>query len=346
MSSEKSGTSSSVSSERRKRSKKANKLSIALLGLFVVVSAGGALWYWTQVLVPEREKQEYEQETIRIEGELSAVVRQLTEWTTEAALDRYSKEISLLGTRDGVQKSFVEALAAKVDALKEARIQRMQRFQALLEEARGFPNDSSREAVLGFDDRILKALGEFEKKLGEELKQQWSIRRKEIASYAKSLNPGELTIRTDPSKATVYMDGKLLATTPFTVAQVRPGKHELVMKKEGYLDKAVSIRMEESGQVDLGIQELEAIVGSLRIKVKGGKSRDRIEIELEEFSETTTVGGLEVVQGYRYMTGREHSLKTIRIGEYVIRVTRNGSEVDRRNVVVEAGKTVELLVEL
>ncbi len=228
----------------------------------------------------------------------------------------------------------------------ELRAQRAERFRVLLEEAEEFPRNSSRDAILAFGDRVRKAMSAFERKRGQELKQQWSLRRKEIVESAANQVPGNLTIRTEPSKAEVYMDGKLLAITPFTVAQVRSGTHELLVRKSGYRDKKIPVVMERSESVDLGIQELEPIVGNVQIKVVGGKRKDKIEVEIEEFSESIKVGGLEVVQGYQYMEGREHVLKALRIGEYIVIVTRNGQQVARENFVVEEGKTSEVTIGL
>ncbi len=114
MSSEKTGTSSSVSKQRRERSRKSNKLSGILLGLFVVASIGGAIWYWTQIFVPDRNARGYEQETNRISKELSSGVQQLTEWSTDEVLKRYSDDIRIMGNREGAQLSLVESLLEKL----------------------------------------------------------------------------------------------------------------------------------------------------------------------------------------------------------------------------------------
>jgi len=349
MNNEELGSSGSVSRDRRRRSEKSSKLSGILFGMFVLALIAGGAWYWTQVLVPQQEaeaREEYDRETMRVSKDLSSKVRQLTEWNAEDVLDRYSNDIDRLALRERVQESLVGELAGKVDGLIIVRADRIRRFESLLEEIRELPLDSSSEKVMAYDERMKKARGEFEKSLGLKLNAVWSEHRKAIVASFPSQKPGELTIRTDPSKATVFMDGKLLATTPFTVGKVRPGDHMLLLKKPGYRDKSVSIVMEDSGEMDLGIQKMEAIVGDARIRVKGGKSKDRIEVEIEEFSEPSTVGGLEIVAGYQYFEGREHLVESLLIGQYTIIVSRNGDVVKREVFVVEEGKTNEVLVRL
>ena len=346
MSNDKLGTPGSVSRDRRRRAEKSGKSSGILLGLFVLALIGGGIWYWTQVYMPKQAEEKYSQETIRVSEKLSTSVSQLTEWNTEEVLNRYAKEIELLALRDGVQQSLVNGLAEKVEALTITRSDRMERYQALLQEARLFSEKSSRDDVLAFDERIRLAMSDFEKGLGRELKSEWSERRKAITASIINQEPGELTIRTDPSNAQVFMNGKRLATTPFTVGKVRAGEHTLLMKKPGYRDKRISIVMKESGNIDLGIQKLEAIVGKVQIRVKGGKSRDRIEVEIEEFSEPTTIGGLEIVAGYQYLEGREHLIESLLIGKYTIIVSRNDDVVAREVFVVEEAKTSDVSIKL
>ena len=346
MSNEESGTSGSVSRDRRRRSEKSSKSLGIFFGLLFVVLIGGGAWYWTQVYMPKQTEVEYRQKTIRVSEKLSTGVGQLSEWNTEEVLNRYAKEVESLRLRDGVQQSFVNGLAEKVETLKETRADRMKRYQALLQEARQFSKDSSRDEVLAFDERIRLAMSKFEKGLGRELKSEWSERRKGIAASIISQEPGELTIHTDPSKAQVFMDGKRLATTPFTVGKVRAGEHTLLVKKPGYRDKSISIVMEESGNIDLGIQKLEAIVGNIQIRVTGGRSKDRIEVEIEEFSEPSTVGGLEIVAGYQYFKGREHLVESLLIGKYTIIVSRNDDVVAREVFVVEEAKTSDVSIKL
>ena len=343
------GSSGSVSRERRRRSEKSSKLSGMFFGLFALALVGGGASYWTQILVPQQEREvraEFDRETVRVSKDLSVKIGQLTEWNTEEVLNRYSNEIARLELREGVQESLVNDLVDKVDTLKHARSDRVRRYEALLKEIQGLPLDSSNNVVLSYDESVRKARTEFEKSLGLKLNQEWLLRRKAIVASYSSQTPGELTIRTDPSKATVFMDGKLLATTPFTVGKVRPGEHMLLMKKPGYRDKSVSIVMEDSGEIDLGIQKMEAIFGDTRIRVKGGRSKDRIEVEIEELSEPTTVGGLEIVAGYQYFEGREHLVESLLIGKYTIIVSRNGDVVKREAFVVEEGKTNEILIGL
>lgn len=91
---------------------------------------------------------------------------------------------------------------------------------------------------------------------------------------------------------------------------------------------------------------LDPIVGGFGIIVSGGKSGDKIEIEIEEADESVSVGGLEVEQGYQYFEGREHQLDALQIGNYVLIVSVNGRIANETSFVVSEGKTQQALVEI
>ena len=96
----------------------------------------------------------------------------------------------------------------------------------------------------------------------------------------------------------------------------------------------------------MGTVILDTIVGGVRIIVSGGKSRDKIEIEIEEADESFSVGGLEVVQGYQHFEGREHQLDALRIGNYVLIVSVNGRIANETSFVVSEGETQQVLAEI
>ena len=337
----------SVSKQRREQSRKSGQALAFLFWLFIAAIAGSGTWYWTQVYVPNRTQTVYVHETVELAKTVSAGVRELTEWSTEETFIYYEKAVRELEEREGVQSSLIAELKEKVESLKAIRQERMERYEALLAEAKTFPVDSSRDVVLAFDERILKAQSEFEKGLGNELKRVWTSRRAEIVDKLQSPgSSGEVTVRTDPSDAEIYMDGKLLGNSPLRVGGVRAGTHEILVKKEAYREKLVSIEVEELEKLELSIQELEAITGRLEIRVTGGRAKDKIEVEIEERSDGSTVEGLELVQGYQYFEGREHTLKSLKIGPYVGVVIRNGVEAIREEFVVEEGKTTQVHLDL
>lgn len=346
MSSEKPVTVRSVSQQRRERSKSSGKKSGFLLTVILVISLGGATWYLTQVFLPDRSQRLYDEETVRVSEALSQRVSQLTEWSTEAVLDSSSEEIRLWASRDGVEVSMADGLARRVNALKELREQRMAQYEGLLTEALEFPASSSREEILAFDERVRTAKGNLERRLGSELQDQWQERRKAIVAAALLEPAGELTIRSDPSSADVYIDGQLVAKTPFKASGVRSGSHEIMLKKKGFRDKGFEVSIGGGTDEDVGIQILEPIIGSVRIRIEGGKRRDKIEVEIEEASEAVSVGGLEVVSGYQYFEGRDHDIDSLRIGNYKLIVSRNGNVVERSEFVIKEDVLNTILINL
>ena len=76
----------------------------------------------------------------------------------------------------------------------------------------------------------------------------------------------------------------------------------------GYRDKSISVTIEDSGGNDLGTVVWDPIGDGVRMNKSGCKSRDKIDVEIEEADQSVPVRGLEVVQGYQYFEGREHQL--------------------------------------
>ncbi len=312
---------------------------------FVALVTAGAAWYGTQVFLPERKAAAYAEETDRLISEMISKGSRLTEATTLESLSAYEREIRVLAERKGVEASMVDPLMAKLDTFKVSKVERNQEFEGLLEAISAFPLNSTRAEIKAFDERIKEAAPSLGRMQGAELQSEWLERRKDVAKNLKDQSLGELTIRSDPSKANVYLDGKLLSNTPFKVSKIRTGNHEIVLKKEGYRDKRISVSIDELGDNDLGTLVLDPIVGGVRILVSGGKPRDKVEIEIEEASESVSVGGLQVVQGYQHFEGREHQLDALRIGNYVLIVSVNGRIAKESSFVVSDGETKQVLVE-
>jgi len=337
---------SSLSKRRRERATKSNRRSGILLGSFVALAVAGAAWYWTQVAEPARGKEAYEEETSRLFVEMKSKSNRLSENSSGEALNAFEIEIRELAERDGVKPERVDPLIENVEALKKTKSERRQEFEAMREAIKAFPLDSLPEKIKAFDAQISGSVSRLERSQGAKLRSDWLERRKAVASELKTQSVGELMIRSDPSKADVYLDGKLLSKTPFKVSGVRTGRREVVLKKMGYRDRSILVSIEDSGGNDLGTVVLDPIVGGVRIIVSGGKSRDKIEIEIEEADESVSVGGLEVVQGYQHFEGREHQLDALRIGNYVLIVSVNGKIANESSFVVSEGETRQVLVEI
>ena len=337
---------SSLSRRRRERATKSNRRSGILLASLVALAVAGAAWYWTQVAEPARDKEAYKEETSRLFAVMKSKSNRLSKNSSEEVLNAFEIEIRELAERDGVKTERVDPLIENVEALKRIKSERRQKYEAMGEAIKAFPLDSSPEKIKAFDAQISGTVSRLERSQGAKLHSDWLERRKVVASELKTQYVGELMVRSDPSKADVYLDGKLLSKTPFKASGVRTGRREVVLRKMGYRDKSISVSIEDSGGNDLGTVVLDPIVGGVRIIVSGGKSRDKIEIEIEEADESVSVGGLEVVQGYQHFEGREHQLDALRIGNYVLIVLVNGRIANETSFVVSEGEIQQVPVEI
>ena len=48
------------------------------------------------------------------------------------------------------------------------------------------------------------------------------------------MKTGSIMIDSEPSNAKIYLDGKVVGTSPETVTDLKPGKHTLEIKKARY----------------------------------------------------------------------------------------------------------------
>ncbi|MHC4268092.1 MAG: PEGA domain-containing protein, partial [Planctomycetota bacterium] len=76
---------------------------------------------------------------------------------------------------------------------------------------------------------------------------------------------GSVSIKSEPSAATVLLDENDIGKTPITVADLKPGKHKVVIRVEGYEDWAESIDIIAEKEVTLAA-ELQMKPGSVSMK--------------------------------------------------------------------------------
>ena len=80
---------------------------------------------------------------------------------------------------------------------------------------------------------------------------------------------GSIAVKSNPSPANVYLDGKLIGETPDTITDLKPLRYNIAVKKEGYKDW--------SKTVELGTGEVVAITAELvkvQQEVKAPKAGD------------------------------------------------------------------------
>jgi len=131
-----------------------------------------------------------------------------------------------------------------------------------------------------------------------------------------------LTIRTDPSGATVWINNKDLGTTPFGSSELDPGRYRLRLEKEGYYEEIRWIEVPSNGSLVLEI-DLELIVGYLRVQTEPADAE-------------ITVDGDAIRGGYAELP----------IGRHTLRVQKFGFETTTRRIEIEENRTTYATVKL
>jgi hypothetical protein len=134
---------------------------------------------------------------------------------------------------------------------------------------------------------------------------------------------GELEVKSEPSGAKVYMDGKEAGETPVVLSDIKMGRHLIRVAKEGY----------EAYEV------LEQI-GAGRKKVIAHLKKTVREGELVVLTEPS---GAAVYLNGRQVGTSPYDGKGLSSGKYTVRVTKEGYETWEKAEILEAGKKVEVL---
>jgi hypothetical protein len=134
---------------------------------------------------------------------------------------------------------------------------------------------------------------------------------------ANSEDKKGLEVVSDPDKAEVWIDGTFVGLTPFTVAEISPGRHQVVLRKAGYYPAGTWIDF--SGTPMIFRQDLVLITGFLQLSVQPDDSQVR-------------VGGKRVSPG----------LTELAIGSYTVEIRAFGFK-DRQESVFISEKALTLL---
>lgn len=76
---------------------------------------------------------------------------------------------------------------------------------------------------------------------------------------------GGLTVTSEPSEATVFLDGRKRGFTPLKLTEVEPGKKEILLKKEGYFDWWKKKATVQAGKMNEVTAVLKSRYGTLKI---------------------------------------------------------------------------------
>jgi hypothetical protein len=137
---------------------------------------------------------------------------------------------------------------------------------------------------------------------------------------------GELEVRSEPSGAKVYLDGKEFGESPLLLSDVSPGRHLIRIVKDGY----------EAYEV---LENIEGDRKKVTAHLKKVVAEGELIIRTEPPGATITLNGRSV--GKSPFEG-----KTLSPGIYRIRITKEGYETWEKAEIVDAGKRVEVLAQL
>lgn len=308
--------------------------------------AGGGVWYATQVYLPQKRAVEQAAANQRLEAWLSQSIAALNEWSSEDSFASLRRGLDEFAAGDGVDLSVVARLEAAFAEPYTVRSERMKRYEALLEQVKGFPLDADRSSMAAFDERVRLATGEFERELSQTLRSAWRDRKREIFGARdedadiSSARSG-LEIRSVPSKALVYLDGERLSETPLAANNLRAGKHSLSLELENYFSKTLEVELTPGETLRLTDVELEPIVGSARIEVVGTRAKDKITIDVELPGDDP-----DLFVFFESVEGRVAEWEALRIGSYEFAVLRGKNVVREGSFEVREGELSEVTIDL
>jgi hypothetical protein len=117
-----------------------------------------------------------------------------------------------------------------------------------------------------------------------------------------------LLVRSEPSRATVYINGIERGLTPFTFETIAPGEYGVRLAKEGYGERWIWVSVRENSRLEVTLK-LEAILGVLTLDIQrkaGSPPPDRLalrpEIMVDGELKNNTILSLPV--GYRVVRVR------------------------------------------
>ncbi len=137
---------------------------------------------------------------------------------------------------------------------------------------------------------------------------------------------GELEVRSEPSEAKVYLDGKEFGESPLLLSDVSPGRHLIRVSKEGY----------EAFEI---LENIESDRKKVMAHLKKVVTEGELIVRTEPSSATVTLNGRSVGKS-------PYEGKGLPPGIYRIRITKEGHENWEKAEIVDTGKRVEVLAQL
>ena len=134
-------------------------------------------------------------------------------------------------------------------------------------------------------------------------------------------NQKGLQVITSPDKAEVWIDGNFMGLAPVVAADIGPGWHRVVVRKEGYHESSAWVQFQ--GDPMVYEADLERIVGFLHVSVSPPES-------------IVTVNGSQLAQG----------TSTLPVGSYTVRVRAFGYTQREESVVIADRSVTDISIAL
>ncbi len=241
-------------------------------------------------------------------------------YTVEVSMDGYEAWSKSVEVEGGRKKTLTAVLQMKTGSI---------RVKSEPENARIFLNGKEVGATPGVIRSTVSGSHEVELKLdGYEV---WSKRvnieedKEKALSAVLRIKAGSLMIESEPTNATIYLDGEEIGTTPNTIRSITPDTYEVEVKKDGYDVWSEFVDVEGDKEKVL-TAVLQMKTGSISVKSKPSKAAI-------------------------YLDGKEagitpDTLKSVVPGSHEIEVRMDGYDAWSKNVEVEAEKKKILTLEL
>jgi len=140
---------------------------------------------------------------------------------------------------------------------------------------------------------------------------------------------GKIRVTSEPSRASVYLDGKYRGTTPLTIRQVSAGEHRIRVAKEDYNDWSETIFVER-GKMSYVFARLEPLYRYRKgsIQVSSQPSHARVFIDGVDKGKTPL------------------TVRRLKVGWHEVAVIKEGYRIYVKDVYVDRGERVYLKTEL
>jgi hypothetical protein len=141
-----------------------------------------------------------------------------------------------------------------------------------------------------------------------------------------TVKSGELEVKSEPSGAKVYLDGKEVGESPIVLSDISPGRHLIRLVKEGFEPYEV---------LEVVAVDRKGLMVNLNKIVKEG-----------ELLIQTEPSGATIYLNNRSVGRSPYEGRGLSPGIYRIRVTKEGYENWEKSEIVEPGRRVEVLAQL